>query len=213
MVCARRCLCTAHACLASDALENTSISTPICAQRFYALLFKRRRQQRYSRRAEGQGKIVLLDAAIACGGSGRITQRQKEGTERWRRQWWEEEEGKLITLNTVIQSFVKALSACKAFASDAARTRTQKARNTVSWEQLQNTLFTETYPSMDVIRTPQHVHRVVQGTSLGPSGYAFASKAGGPGIEPTVRLSLSPSRSSRVDAGAILVGVSISHPY
>ena len=38
VVCARRCLCTAHACLASDALENTSISTPICAQRFYALL-------------------------------------------------------------------------------------------------------------------------------------------------------------------------------
>ena len=51
------------------------------------------------------------------------------------------------------------------------------------------------------------------GTSLGPSGNAFTSKAGGPGIEPTVRLSLSPSRSSRVDAGAILVGVSISHPY
>ena len=96
-------------------------------------LCKRRRQQRYSRRAEGQGKIVLLDAAITCGGSGRITQRQKEGTERWRRQWWEEEEGKLITLNTVIQLFVKALSACRAFASDAARTRTRKARNTVSW--------------------------------------------------------------------------------
>ena len=54
-----------------------------------------------------------------------------------------------------------------------------------------------------------------KGTSLqvGPSGNAFASKAGGPGIEPTVRLSLSPSRSSRVDAGAILVGTSIKHPY
>ena len=52
-------------------------------------------------------------------------------------------------------------------------------------------------------------------TSLGPSGNAFASKAGGRGIEPTVCLSLSgsPSRSSRVDAGAILVGVSISQSY
>ena len=88
-------------------------------------LCKRRRQQRYSRRAEGQVTTDHREATNACSANGRIAQRrqQKEGSGRWRRQCWEEEEGKLITLNTVIQSFVKALSACRAFASDAARAR------------------------------------------------------------------------------------------
>ena len=119
---------------------------PFAHSRSMLCLCKRRRQQRYSRRAEGQGTTDHREATNACSANGRIAQRrqQKEGSGRWRRwrhQCCEEKEGKLFTLNTVIQSFVKALSACRAFASDAARTRTRKARNTVSWNPLQNILF------------------------------------------------------------------------
>ena len=49
----RRCLCTAHACLASDAMGNTSISTPklpFAHSGSMLCLCKRRRQQRYLQR-------------------------------------------------------------------------------------------------------------------------------------------------------------------